>query len=78
MTIRENKWVQREKIKKRGGGGGKIRPPKNFPPFGCKIDFSARGGGIIHLHKKTPVNILSELVVALFFSRYLVMPNPFF
>ena len=42
-----------EKIKKRGGGGkGKIslredEPPKNVPPFGCKIDFSASGGGEI-------------------------------
>ena len=33
-----------------GGEGEKIRqkreePPKNFPPSGCKIDFSAGGGG---------------------------------
>ena len=59
-------YVRLRKRRLEGGGGGgggreKIRqkrtktpPPLNFPPFGCKIDFSERGGGgdyMIHLLK---------------------------
>ena len=48
-----------KKIKKRGEKGKKIRQKEeethqtNFPPCGCKIDFSGRWGGgnnMLHLH----------------------------
>ena len=39
-------------MKKDGGKGkNKTKETKNVSPSGCKIDFSAKGGGdMIHLH----------------------------